>query len=72
MIIYLGKLQSPINLPEIEATSDLEPLTFAYTPPWEEKHDYYFSENTTTPDIDPQPTSVTNNGTFFEHFLKKN
>lgn len=63
-MIILGKLQSPINLPEMSATPDLEPLTFAYTPPWEEKYEYYFSENETTPEMDPQPTSVTNNGNF--------
>ena len=48
----------------MEPTIDLAALKFNYTPPWEDKHDFYFTQETTQPDIDPQPTSITNNGKF--------
>ena len=46
----------------MEPTVDLAPLKFNYTPPWEDEYDFYFTEETHQPDIDPQPTSITNNG----------
>ena len=55
----------------MESTIDLTPLKFNYTPPWEDKHDFYFTQETAQPDIDPQPTSITNNGKFFKIKLFK-